>query len=331
MRLRIEINDPTDPPMAESAGFAVAAERAGLDGVGMPDHQQLGRDVYLRLAQAAEATERVTLFPAVTNPITRHPAVVASMANALAESYPGRIRIMLGSGDQATHHISRPPATVTRMREAVVAIRSLLRGEAAEFGGGRVTGISHPCDEPPLVYVNASSPRMLEVAGEVADGVYAMVGLHPTIVEKAREHITAGELRGGRAAGSVPIAFGLPIYLGATDEEAIESARLHVFSYVSRTNRIFSRLMHEVMPELPPVLEPGDIPASLLKPMATALGVVGTTETCTARITELVASEGFDHYVCRVAYAGTTSEHALEVFASEVVPTVRRSVGDTGN
>jgi 5,10-methylenetetrahydromethanopterin reductase len=322
--LCIEVNDPTDVPMAESAAFAVAAEQAGIDGVGMPDHQHLGRDVFLRLAHAAAATQRITLFPSVTNPITRHPTVIASLANALGESHPGRVRIMLGAGDIAVSHISHPAATVAEMREAVTAIRAILRGEPATINGARVPGVAHPCDEPPLVYVNASSPRMLAVAGEVADGVYAMTGVHPEIIAKAREHVAEGARRGGRPPESVPIALGLPVSLGATHEEAVESARPYVFSYLSRANRLFSRVMREAIPDIPPLATPADIPAAALAPLAAALGLVGTPQTCVDRFAELVSATGFDHYVCRVSYAGVTPLSALDTFAHDVVPEVRR-------
>ena len=52
-------------------------EAAGFDGVGILDSQLLSRDTFVVLAQAATSTSRLTLFPAVTNPLTRHASVLA--------------------------------------------------------------------------------------------------------------------------------------------------------------------------------------------------------------------------------------------------------------
>ena len=74
MSLTIDITDVTEVPMPQAGGFPARAEAAGFDGVGVRDNQATGRDSYLRLAMAALQTSRVNLFPAVGNPITRHPA-----------------------------------------------------------------------------------------------------------------------------------------------------------------------------------------------------------------------------------------------------------------
>ena len=187
MSLRLEVNDHTDVPLSQAHDFAVKAECAGIDGVGIHDHQGSGHDVYLRLAEIANQTTRLTLFPSVTNPITRHPAVLAAIANSLAELHPGRIRITMGSGDQATSGVGLKAATVATMRESAMAIRALLHGESAMIDGVRIRKLDHVSNVPPPLFINASSPRMLKTAGEAADGVYAMVGVHPAVVKRAQE------------------------------------------------------------------------------------------------------------------------------------------------
>jgi 5,10-methylenetetrahydromethanopterin reductase len=71
--------------------FIKCVEDAGFHGVGVNDHRHQGRDVYAVLALAAAATSRLTLFPATSNPVTRHPLVLASSVNSLAEIARGRI------------------------------------------------------------------------------------------------------------------------------------------------------------------------------------------------------------------------------------------------
>ena len=64
--------------MPELMRFVASAEAGGFDGVGILDSQLLCRDTFVVLGQAAAHTTRLTLFPAVTNPFTRHASVLAS-------------------------------------------------------------------------------------------------------------------------------------------------------------------------------------------------------------------------------------------------------------
>jgi len=98
MALKVDIRVPVGLPVKETADFIAECERAGFSGVGVHDHQHSGRDVFLTLALAAERTTNITLYPATTNPVTRHPMVVASLAHTLEEIAPGRIRLTVGPG-----------------------------------------------------------------------------------------------------------------------------------------------------------------------------------------------------------------------------------------
>ena len=88
MSITIDITDVTEVPMPRAGEFALRAEAAGFDGVGVRDNQATGRDSYLRLALSALQTSKLTLFPAVSNPVTRHPTVLASLINSLRELAP---------------------------------------------------------------------------------------------------------------------------------------------------------------------------------------------------------------------------------------------------
>src|SRR5262245_47760096 len=70
------------------------------------------------------------------------------------------------------------------MREAILDLRRLLAGEGVEFGPTS-TRLRNRSVSPTPVYLLAAGPRMIELAGEVADGVFLMVGLHPAGVRAA--------------------------------------------------------------------------------------------------------------------------------------------------
>ena len=66
---------------------------------------------------------------------------------------------------------------------------------------------------PPPVYLLAAGPRMIELAGEVADGAFLIVGLHPGAVAEARRHLEAGARRAGRSLDGFQTVFIVPLAL----------------------------------------------------------------------------------------------------------------------
>src|SRR5580658_11050510 len=119
-RLRIAIRVPVGRPLPEVAAFAARCEDAGFDGVGIHDHPSSGRDAYLALALAAQATKRMRLFPATSSPVVRHPLVLAALANSLEEIAPGRAMLTVAPGFISTRSIGQPRAPLRIMREAIL-------------------------------------------------------------------------------------------------------------------------------------------------------------------------------------------------------------------
>ena len=84
------------------------------------------------------------------------------------------------------------------MRRAILTMRRLLRGERVEFNGVE-TRLRNVSDRPTPVFMTAAGPRMVELAGEVADGALMLVGLHPKAVDAARRRLEIGAERAGRS------------------------------------------------------------------------------------------------------------------------------------
>jgi 5,10-methylenetetrahydromethanopterin reductase len=196
--MQIDIRVPVGTTIPSVVDFIARCEDAGFDGVGVHDHPHRGRDVYMTLGLAAARTRRLRLYPATSSPVVRHPLLLASAIHSLQEIAPGRVCLTVAPGFLAARAIGRTRGTVAFMRSAVLAIRRLLAGEPAEFEGQaiRLLNTSAP---PPLVYLLAAGPRMVELAGEVADGALLMVGLHPQAIGVARQHLEVGARRAGRS------------------------------------------------------------------------------------------------------------------------------------
>ncbi|MCY4581671.1 MAG: LLM class flavin-dependent oxidoreductase [Chloroflexi bacterium] len=303
LSLRIDVNDPTDLPLTESSRFAVRAEELGFAGVGMPDHPHTGRDVFVRLALAAQQTDRVALFPSVANPVSRHPKVLATEAATLAELAPGRARLMVGSGDLAVRYIGEPGATATQMKSAAETVRETL---ASRFAANL----------PVPVYVNASSPRMLAAAGAAADGVYAMVGLDPEVVELAMEHVQNGVRDAGREPGRVAVALGLPVFMAESEEHAYESAARYALSGLLNRNRVFSRVMRKRMPSLEGVSQMSDLSPAHLHALVDAIAAHGAPQDAASSVLEFAERAPTRHFIARIQVAGESPLRAIEVFSA---------------
>jgi len=199
-------------------------EAAGFDGAGILDSQMISRDTFVVLGQAAARTTRLGLFPAVTNPFTRHASVLASAIQTVEEMAPGRVRFVIGTGYTSASTIGRKPATLAEMRACIAAVKTLLAGQSVDWDGtpgrlGYISGRRIP------VLMAASGPKAIEVAGEVADGALLLVGFNRGIVERALEHLERGARRSGRRVDDLEVIWAVRVGTAATTAEARRSAR----------------------------------------------------------------------------------------------------------
>ena len=295
--MKVDIRVPVGLPVQETADFIARCEDAGFSGVGVHDHQHSGRDVFLTLALAAERTSRLSLYPATTNPVTRHPMVLASLAHSLEEIAPERIRLTVGPGYLAVGNIGRPRATVEAMRRAMLTIRRLLRGERVEFNGVE-TRLRNVSQQPTPVFMTAAGPRMVELAGEVADGALLLVGLHPGAVEAARRRLEAGAAKAGRSLDGFQTIFITPTTV-SDDGPAARRFPQQWFrpgqpylKYPSDSNLVWLReagiaLADDFLPE--------NISDAQAEEICDAFGLFGTPQECLARLRRARAESDIEH------------------------------------
>lgn len=167
----------------------------------MADSQSIFRDTWVGLTACALRTERLLLATGVTNPVTRHPAVVAGSMATLAELSDGRAICGIGVGASSVKLLGLPPARLDRLAEYTRVLRALLAGETTSFDGNEIQ-LTWPVTPVPI-YFASTGVRSLELAGELADGVVFQVGSDPALVRFALAAIGRGEKRAGRAPGTV--------------------------------------------------------------------------------------------------------------------------------
>src|SRR5437660_937743 len=167
LRSRRSAGTGASAPMPDLMRLLRSIEAAGFDGAGILDSQMLSRDTFVVLGQAATNTSRLTLFPAVTNPFTRHPSVLAGAIQTVEEMAPGRVKFVIGTGYTSASTIGRKPATLAEMRACIGIVRGLLAGESVDFAGmsGR---LGYAAKRRIPIVMAASGPKAIELAGEIA-------------------------------------------------------------------------------------------------------------------------------------------------------------------
>ena len=317
MAMKVDIRVPVGLPVVETAEFIADCEAAGFSGVGVHDHQHSGRDVYLTLALAAQRTSKITLYPATTNPVTRHPGVLASLAHTLEEIAPGRVRLTVGPGYLAVGNIGRPRASLERMRQAILAMRRLLKGETVVFNGTE-TKLRNISDHPTPIFMTAAGPRMVELAGEVADGALMLVGLHPESVAAARSRLEVGAERGKRDLDGFHTIYITPTTVDEDGESARRWPQLWFRSdqpylkYPSDSNLFWLR---EAGIDLPNDFVPETITDSQADAICDAMGLFGTPQECLERLKRAGSESGIEQVFI---FPTHTQDGGYEMPAKEV-------------
>jgi 5,10-methylenetetrahydromethanopterin reductase len=155
---------------------AQAAEAAGFDGIWFAENP-FHRGILPAAAACALATRRLRIGAGVFNPYNRHPTLIAMEIGALDELAPGRVRLGIGSGigfavERMGFAWDRP---LTTLREAVVIVRALLRGEEVTHAGAvfqinKVKLDYRPRADIPI-FMAGRGERSLRACGELADGL----------------------------------------------------------------------------------------------------------------------------------------------------------------
>lgn len=244
----------TGTPAREVQRLAQDAAAAGFDGLVVTE---AGRTAYVACVAAALAAD-LELSTGIAVAFPRSPMVTAQVAWELAEMTRGRFR--LGLGTQVKAHIERRygaqfESPGPRMRDYVEAVRACFRAfrgneQLSHHGRFYEMSLLPPlwspgpiaADDPPID-IAAVNPWMLEMAGEVADGVHVHPLNHPAYLrETVLPRLAAGAERAERDASQLQVIAPVFTALGATEAERSqwrELARMQISFYGSTPNYAF--------------------------------------------------------------------------------------------
>ena len=166
--MKVGVRIPASVPITRVIALARRAEAAGLAHVWFPDSHLNFRDVWTVLGAVAVSTSEIGLGPSVTNLATRHPSVTASAARSLTEICGDRFILGIGAGDSAIGHSGLVHSRSPQLRAGLLNLRAWMSGSAPD--GDPHLRLRHSGTGPPI-FLAASGPRNLGLAGELADGV----------------------------------------------------------------------------------------------------------------------------------------------------------------
>jgi 5,10-methylenetetrahydromethanopterin reductase len=282
------------------------------------------RDVYATLALCAAATARLRLGPGVTNPVTRHPSVTAAAIATIESMAPGRAVLGIGIGDAAVKGIGLQPASLAELEAYIEAVRRLLTERS----------VSVP------VYLSASGPRMLELAGRIGDGVLISVGVHPALLQEAMARVLEGVKAAGRRPDDVDVGF--IVSLAASDDEV--QARRAARPLAAKKSKDFAGGLFSI-PEALEHLVPDarllrdrydyryhfklDAPHNELvtEELLDVFTVSGSPSQCAAKLAPIFAFLR-EHGAGRVVFqpGGGLREKSIELLVTDILPRLREPV-----
>jgi len=197
-----------------------------------------GLDCFTPLAAVAPVT-RLRLGTAIANVFTRGPATLAMSAAGIADLAPGRFCLGIGAGSQPIVEAwngGRFVRPATRVREMTHVLRAAFAGERVVFRGKTLSvdgfRLGRPPARPIPIYVAALRPGMLQVAGEVGDGVI-LNWLAATDVPRVVALVREAAARAGRDPAAVEITARLLVNVDPPGGDADVGVRRHVTAYLN--------------------------------------------------------------------------------------------------
>jgi 5,10-methylenetetrahydromethanopterin reductase len=204
---------------------AKTADEGGASTVWLASHL-FQREPIATAALTLAHTKNISIALMAMSPYSVHPLYATMAAATLDEYFPGRVKLCFGVGAprdlEAAGLVADHP--LGTMREAIGVARALLSGETIDFKGERfrVSGrrLANGAREIPI-FLAASGPQMLELAGAAADGVLISAATSPAFIRWTLELVRKGEQTSGRRIRKAAL-----VYVSADDDEIVARDRL---------------------------------------------------------------------------------------------------------
>jgi len=316
-------------PIREGMAFARYAESQGFDAVWQAE-SRLVREATVPMAAFAAVTDTIKVGSGVADCWSRNPARLAATFSTLDDLAPGRIILGLGAWwDPLAAKVgitrSKPLGV---MREVVTAVRALLHNETVTMDGDYVhlDGVEldyvyqerRPKDVP--IYIGATGMKMMELTGEIADGVVLNYLVSPDYNRRAMDALATGADRAGRSVDDIDRPQLVVCSVHEDRQTALDMARMMVTQYLGQQPHIMAAsgvprsLLDQVGEVLTwPATHQQVEAASRLVPdeIVQMLTASGTADEARAKVSEYIA----DGCTCPILYPLGDVEAMIDAFS----------------
>jgi 5,10-methylenetetrahydromethanopterin reductase len=234
-------------PIRDGMKYAQYAEDHGFEAVWQAE-SRLVRDAIVPMAAFAAVTENIKVGSGVINNWTRNIGLLAATFLTLDDLAPDRILCGIGAWwDPLAQNVGierRKP--LRAMRETVEVLRRLLALENVTFEGEfhQVTGVEldivHGRREPRNVpiYIGATGPKMIQLTGEIADGIVLNYCVPPEYNDMAMENLAIGAERAGRTLDEIDRPQLIVCSVDEDPDRALDGARGLLTQYLAQQPHI---------------------------------------------------------------------------------------------
>jgi len=294
------------PGALEEVTYAQLADELGYESIWICE-TRLARDAISILGGIAATTRQIKLGSGVVNSWTRPPSLMALTFATLQELSGGRALCGIGAywdplaWKQGIHR--RQP--LRQMREYLGVMRRLLALERVTFESDLVQvrdlelDLGHGVARSPIhvpLYIGATGPQMLELAGEIADGVLLNGNMSVAYTRDAIQRIQRGAERAGRTLADLDYPILLGVAMDRDGDKARDVARRMIAMYLGQQPHVgkasglapeYVQRVHDALGGWPP--RPDGIEAAMKlvgDDVVNTLLVAGTPDECLSRARE---------------------------------------------
>lgn len=222
----------------EMIELARLADEIGMESIWMSDHLCFRDSLTSSMALLA-STGKIKVAPAPMSPYSRSVIISAMSVATLDEFAPGRVIASPGTGNAAALKEAgiESPHPLQTMREYVEVLRRLLQGETVQYQGimihinGPKMGFVPSAPIP--MYLTAVRPRMLQLGGEIGEGVLLSAGCAPRYIRKCLADIAKGAEKAGKNLPDIDVAGFVTASVADDPREAIEANKMFL-AYIFR-------------------------------------------------------------------------------------------------
>lgn len=321
-------------PIREGLEYVRYAEDRGFEAVWQAE-SRLVREATVPMAAFATVTERIKVGSGVVNNWTRNVGLLAATFSTLDDLAPGRILLGIGAWwDPLAAKVGvtrRKP--LQAMRETVEVTRRLLAMERVTYHGEFVDvedieiDIVHGDRSPKQVpiYIGATGMKMMELAGEIADGVVLNYMVGPKYNHDAMTALSIGAARAGRSVEDIDRPQLVVCSLDADREVALDRARELLTQYLGQQPHIMkaSGVDQGLIEEINRVLTWPASAEEIRRAMASVpddavqmISAAGTPEECRAKVREYIEAG----CTCPILYPlGDDVRLMIDTFADGII------------